>query len=231
MSATPEQQAPGCFGAASTYSTDSVVCQACVAYQPCGVAAYERLQSLRTVVNVKDLLAQHEKARLKATFARQAPAEPVVKSPIPIKPAEVIQKPLERATPVVKVAFEVSPQDQRVVDAIGAKSVKAKEAAAVLCKNNRINDMRAMLPRGQNPFRQTGPRYLRVACDMLIAGGLTKATYKARMMKELDWSDGTAGSHVAVACALLYGFGIMTQDDLGGFVLNPQLTRDNKQST
>jgi len=227
MSATPEQQAPGCFGSASTYSTDSVVCKACTAYRSCGEAAYERLQALREIVNVKDLLAQHERARLKANLASPDPSHPMVTSPIPVRQPDVMNKPIERATPMIKVAFAISVEDQRVLDAIGAKSVKAKEAATTLCKNNRINDMRAMLPRGRNPFATTGPQYLRIACDMLINGGFTKAMYRARLMQDLAWTDGTAGSHVAVACALLYSFGIMTQDVQGLFVVNPALRCDN----
>jgi hypothetical protein len=230
MSATPEQQAPGCFGAASTYSTDSAVCRACVAYQACGQVAYERLQALREIVNIKDLLAQHENARRKAQLATPTPSHPMVTSPIPVTQPNVAAI-VERTTPVAKVAYAVSVEDQRVIDALGAKSVKAKEAAATLCRNNRVNDMRAMLPRGQNPFAKGGPQYLRIVCDMLLRGGLTKAQYKARLVKELDWADGTAGSHVAVGCALLYSFGIMVQDPQERFVLNPALRCDNKTST
>lgn len=226
MSATPEQQAPGCFGAASTYSTDSAVCRACAAYAPCGEQAYGRLQQLREIVNIKDLLAKHENARMKANLATPAPSHPMVTSPIPVKQPDVAAQ-IERTTPVAKVAYAISVQDQAVIDALGAKSIKAKEAAATLCKNNRINDMRAMLPRARNPFMQGGPQYLRIACDMLIGGGFTKAQYKAHLVRELNWSDGTAGSHVAVGCALLYSFGIMVQDPQERFVLSPALYCDN----
>jgi hypothetical protein len=154
----------------------------------------------------------------------------MVTSPIPVKQPDVAAI-IERTTPVAKVAYAVGVEDQRVLDALGAKSIKAKEAAATLCKNGRIDDMRAMLPRGMNPFGKTGPQYLRIACDMLLHGGFTKAAYKARMVQDLDWTDGTAGSHVAVGCALLYSFGIMVVDPQERFVLNPALRCDNKTST
>lgn len=228
MSEEARQQAPGCYGAASVFSMDSQVCQACVAFQECGDAAIKTLEAIKSTINVTDILARHQAARQKAMaikVKRQAP-QPVEQSPIPVAQPKPIDKPVERKTAMQRVTFEISGADQAVIMKIGEKSVKTKEQAIVLCKQNKINAMRADLPKGVNPFDTSGPSFLRVACDMLLRGGFTKATYKARLMADLAWTDGTAGSHVAIACALLYSFGIVVGKG-DGFALNPALGCEN----
>lgn len=233
MTATDEQKAPGCFGAASVYSMDSVVCQGCVAFTTCGDTAIKKLESMRELVDVRDLLARHAAARVKAqNVALKPPAAPapLVPSPIPVAQPKATLQPIERKTTSARVTFEISDDDQNVLALIGEKSVKTREQAIVLCKTNKINNMRSMLPKGVNPFIESGPKFLSVACDLLLNGGFTKATLKARLIADLAWTDGTAGSHVAIACALLYSFGIITADTSGAFILNPALGRDNTVS-
>jgi hypothetical protein len=233
MTATDEQKAPGCFGAASVYSMDSVVCQGCVAFASCGDTAIKNLEALRELVDVRDLLARHAAARVKAQNAAlkpPAPPAPLTPSPIPVAQPKPTLQPVERKTTSARVTFEISEDDQNVLALIGEKSVKTREQAIVLCKTNKINNMRSMLPKGVNPFVESGPKFLLVACDMLLNGGFTKATLKARLITDLAWTDGTAGSHVAIACALLYSFKIVTADTSGAFILNPALGRDNNVS-
>lgn len=230
MTATPEQQAPGCFASASVYGADSVVCQACPAYNECGNASLKTLESIRQLVDVRDLMERHKAARQRVA-ARLAPpggAKPVVASPIPV--SQPAAGPIERTTGMIKTTFDASPEDQATIDMLGNKNIKAKEQAITLCKTNRINEMREQLPIQGNPFNTSGPKYLRVACDMLIRGGFTKASFKMRLMEELGWVDTTAGSHVALACALLYSFKIASPDQSGSFTLNPDLYRNNQQS-
>lgn len=233
MTTTQEQQAPGCFAAASVYGSDSVVCQACPAFSACGEASVKRLQEIRELVDVSDLLKRHAAARQKAINtqmemmqALRPPARtaPVAPSPIPVAQPKPVKEPIERKTTVAKVTFEPSPADQAALDAIASK-VKVHEQALVLVKGNKFNEMRAMLPKGENPFAVRGPKYLRIACDMLTNGGFTKASLKARLVADLEWTDGTAASHVTIAVMLLYAFGIAAQDQetAGGFVLNPAL--------
>jgi len=233
MTATQEQKAPGCFGAASVYSMDSVVCQQCPAFAQCGETAISNLEEIRQIVDVRDLLARHTAARQRAQNAAlrpPAPPAPVAPSPIPVAQPKPTTQPVERKTTSARVTFDISDDDQNVLAMIGEKSVKAREQAIVLCKTNKINDMRSMLPKGINPFGESGPKFLLVACDMLLNGGFTKASFKARLMADLEWKDGTAGSHVAITCALLYSFRIITADNTGAFILNPALGRDNDES-
>lgn len=239
MTATDEQKAPGCFGAASVYGMDSVVCQGCVAFTSCGAAAIKKLESIRELVDVRDVLARHAAARVKAQnkaaleqmrLAPPAAPTPLVSSPIPVAQPKATVQPVERKTTSARVTFEISGDDQNVLALIGEKSVKTREQAIVLCKTNKVNDMRSMLPKGVNPFAESGPKFLSVACALLLNGGFTKATLKARLIADLEWTDGTAGSHVAIACALLYSFKIITADTSGAFILNPALGRDNTVS-
>ncbi len=230
QAAMPEAQAPGCFGAASVFSMDSKVCQACPAFNVCGDASIKTLEQIRDTVNVRDLLARHAAARLRAQQGKPANVapQPIAVSPIPVAQRAPIAKPVERKTAVERVTFSISDDDQHVIAILGEQSSKTKEQAIVLCKQNKINDCRSMLPKGVNPFAKSGPSYLRVACDMLISGPVTKASLRLRLVKELSWTDNTAGSHVAIACALLYAFQITIPDGEGAFILNPALGRDNK---
>jgi hypothetical protein len=228
MSATPEQKAAGCFGAASVYSTDSTVCQACPAFAACGVKALETLESIRDFVDVRDLLKKHAAARLKVQQRLSPPglAKPLEPSPIRVAQPAPVTEPIERKTASAKVDLPISDADQAVIQSL-SKSVKAKEAAVSLCKAGKVDEMRAGLPLQRNPFATEGPKYLRVACDMLMRGGFTKASLRHKMIEQLGWTNDTAASHVAVGVALLYAFGIAIPDTSGAFTMNPALYDQN----
>lgn len=227
MTATTEQQAPGCFASASVYGVDSVVCQACPAYADCGDASVKTLQEIRQLVDVTDLLARHKAARAAARLKNPPQKKPVEPSTVPVS-QPTTGEPIERTTAMAKVIYEITPEDQAAIDYIGSKNTKAREQAIVLCKNGKVNDMRAMLPVQRNPFTESGPKYLRVACDMLMRGGFTRASFKTQLMTELGWGEGTAASHFALASALLYSFKIAVPDSTGAFTINPDLYCDNE---
>lgn len=215
--------APGCFGAPSVFGSDSAVCNACSAFGGCSEASELRLQKIRPLVDVSDLIARHKAARASAALASKRDAAPVVtNSP---QPAPITQ-PVERKTTKEKITFEVSETDQAVLLRLGSKNAKAHSQAIILCKNNKVNECRAMLPRGQNPFAESGPNFLRVACDLLISGGFSKAQLKSELMNRLSWTDGTAASHVAISAGLLLAFSLIVEET-GIYVVNPALGRDN----
>ena len=228
MSATPEQKAAGCFGAASVYSTDSTVCQACPAFAACGEKALETLESIRDFVDVRDLLKKHAAARLKVQQRLSPPglAKPLEASPIAVAQPAPVTEPIERKTAIAKVDLPISPADEAVIQSL-SKSVKAKEAAISLCKSGKVDAMRADLPVQRNPFATEGPKNLRVACEMLMQGGFTKASLRQRMVEQLGWTNDTAASQVAVGVALLYAFAIAIPDSSGAFKLNPALYGQN----
>lgn len=207
---TVEQKAPGCFGAASVFSMDSAVCQGCVAFNECSDASIATLQQIKATIDVRDLLAKHTSARMKheARLALKQMPGPIAASPIPVVQPKPIDAPVERKTTMAKVIFEISAEHQNAIARISQANKKAGDQAAVLCKMNRINEMRSMLPQGQNPFATNGPGFLRVACNHLINGGFTKASLRKSLMESFDWTEATAASHVSIAVAILGGFKI-----------------------
>lgn len=203
-----EKMAPGCFAAASVYSMDSAVCQACCAFKECGDASLATLQAIRNTIDVRDLLNRHSAARQKAAVSRPIRTEPIEKSPVPVAQPK-LNKQIERKTPMERVKFAITPDVQAIIARIEATNKKAADQAAVLCKMNRINDMRSTLPKRINPFAAGGPSYLRVTCDALLNGGFTRASLKQKLVQELSWTEGTAASHVTMAIAVLGAFRII----------------------
>jgi len=216
-----EHKAPGCYGAASVYSTDSSVCKGCTAYQECGSASLETLEAIRATVDVRDLLKKHAAARAKAAPAA-APSTPIEKRPIPVSQPRVIDKPIERKTTQEKVTFELTMEMSSTIERIAAQNKKAADQATTLCKMGRINDMRAMLPKGINPFVEGGPSFLRVVCKHLINGGFTRTGLRVAMAEELGWTEETAASHISQAIAILGAFRIVGKAD-DKIVLHPAL--------
>lgn len=209
-------KAPGCFGAASVYALDGEVCKKCVAYEACGTQAQETLEAIRGKINVNDIIARHQKARIESRQAQSAPPESAAVASA-AQPAP-ITAPVVRKTSVQKVHFEVSADQRDAIAKIG--NCKTRELAVVLCKMNKVNSIRSSVVQGVNPFAESGPSFMRVACAALIDGGFTKASLKQRLVDELVWTDGTAGAHVAMACGFLEAFGVVV-GKAGFFTVKP----------
>jgi hypothetical protein len=214
----PELQAPGCFASPSIYAVDSQYCQQCVAYRECGEVMQKTLAELQPIINVQDLIDMHEKARKKMGI------NPAPELPQQVETAFAVSSPLpqsiERKTVVTKVDFEV---DQKTMDLIAnIGNVKAKAQALVLAKSNMIERSIAALAKGENPFADCPPKFLNVACDLLLNGGFTKAQLKKALMERLGQSDGTAGSHVSITVAMLLPMNIIVANGKA-FILNPAI--------
>lgn len=231
MTSTIEQLAPGCYGAASVYAMDSDICKACVAFAGCGEQAMSNLQAIRQQIDVSDILKRHQVALARNRNNAERPAspksEPIIVSHLAVVQPSPVTKPVERVTPTERVSFDLSPADAAVIDLISQANKKTAAQAVLLAKANKIEAMRVLLPQGQNPFEQTGPSYMRVACSMLTNGGFLRSELKTALMTQLGWSDGTAATHVSIASALLFAFSITRKDHHDRFILNPALGRDN----
>lgn len=218
--AQSELNRPACFGAATVFSFDSEICKKCEYYGECGDAAKARLEHIRAVVNVDDLLAQHDKAQKGARTRRAARREEqptIATNPAP-QPQKPVDQPVERTTPVVKVVFEIDSATHNVIAKI--PNQKAAAQAVVLCKSNMIEIAKRELAIGQNPFAD-GPKYLSVAAEALLDGGFTRVSLKERYMESLGWTASTSASHVSIVVGLLPAFNITTQEgDL--FVINQE---------
>jgi hypothetical protein len=208
--------APGCFGAASVFSHDSKTCKACPQFNQCADLSLERLQSISGTVNVTDLMRKHQRAQQRASIDRAAQQEEEeVKNGRVIQRAKPIGQ-IQRKSTVEKVAFEIDPETQTAIANIGNK--KANAFALTLCKNMTVDQIRADFRAGLNPFKS--PNWLHTVGNMLCGDPFTKAQLKVQFMTEFNWSDGTAGSHVSIAVALVTGIGIAMEHQ-GSFMLSP----------
>lgn len=209
--------APGCFAAASVFSHDSEICRRCCAYDACAAASLETLQAIRGVIDVSDLLKRHEKAKRAARQAIRAADE---KASAELPPGNA-QPPLpgaaERKTEVVKVQFETSADEERVIATL---PVKARPIALSFCKSGMLNRIKKELREGRNALAETGPGWLRVAIDRLLAGGFVRSELREAMRQELGWEDSSAGPHTSMTVAMFLAFGII-QETEGRLVLVP----------
>lgn len=139
-----------------------------------------------------------------------------------VKEVRVIERakpiaPIQRKTTVEKVSFDIDPLTYSAIATISNK--KANAQAITLCKGTTLGQLRADLSAGRNPFPEQ-PRWLRLVGSMLCREPFTRAQLKTELMQQLQWTDGTAGSHVAIATALITGLGIAVEEQ-SSFVLAP----------
>lgn len=209
--------APACFGSISCFARDSEHCRQCAAYAACEVQSGETLEAIKSIVNVDDLIRKHQMARLKekskAEKARydMNKAKAVSYAPPQPKMPEVAQ----RATKVEKVVLEVSAEDQAMVEKL---PVKAQPIALSWLKTGVIHQIREGLKENKNAMAGKKPQWLDKLVDGLIQGGFTKGELKNRFMTELEWTEGTAASHVSLGLALLLCFRVIKQDSSGRIV-------------
>lgn len=221
--------APACFGAASVYAGDSDVCKKCHVGHLCGAESLKTLEAIRGIINVEDLMRRHEKARRlsreplkpKPPLEQPAGSEPLLPAPTGNIAHPVTNKPVERKTPTERTAFDVSDADGQVL--VKIKNAKAKEIAYRMVKGGDVENLKTALLAKVNIYADRGPAFMRIAVDMLLSGGLTKSSLRKRLEKDLDWTEGTAGPHVAQAVAIFAAFKI-TQEKLSVITLVPALT-------
>ncbi len=220
--------APGCYAAPSVFAQDSAVCQQCPAFDACSAACLDTLKALRDKINIEDILSRHRHVKA-ASIERATPeaAKPDFSKFLPPmrKPPE--QK-VERKTPRVAFATELSPQHESIIGTIPQKN--ARELAAKWVKKGRLEHIRAELAARRNPFADQKVNHEFVACELLVAGPVTKLALKKAFMKRLGnrqpWDEATASSHVGIVLPVLVAFGIAIETDQG-FMLNPGSVGDN----
>lgn len=205
---------PACFGAVTVFSHDSKVCQQCQHFDQCSAASLQRLERIKAVVNVKDILAKHERAKKRKAVEQQKPRHI---APIPNSVTQPIVEPVERKTSVSRVQFEIDHETESVIARISNQ--KAAQQAVILCKANKIEAAREELSKGVNPFTEC-PKYLEVTGAMILEGGFTKTSLRERFEAEIGWKSTTAASHVSIVVSLLPTFNVIKQNG-DDFTLNP----------
>lgn len=209
--------APGCFAAASVFSHDSEVCRQCCVYDACAIASLKTLQAIRGIINVSDLLKRHERAKKAARQVIQAADEKAAASAPPGNNQPPLPGAAERKTEIVKVKFVISEDEERVIATL---PVKVRPIALSFCKSGMLNRIKKELRDGRNALVETGPGWLRVAIDRLLAGGVVRSELREAMRRELGWEDSAAGPHTSMAIAFFLAFGV-AQEIEGRLVLVP----------
>lgn len=209
--------APACFGAATVFSRDSDACQACSAFEACSVESMETLQKLRSVINVEDIIERHKQAKLRSVADASKPSMPVEVDK-PIEPMKRFAK-LEKAK-----SFTLAEHDDAIIATITAK--KSKELSISLGKGGLLDAIRGGLKTGENALESKGPRFLRLALDLLMKGGFTRKELASAFEDQLGWSKGTALSHVSITLPFLFAFKF-AQANGDRIVLTPEFISHN----
>lgn len=147
-----EAKAFGCFGSISCFSRDSEYCQRCPAFEACEQKSYETLNAIKQVVNVNDLLKQHEKARMAQEAKRRALREEMNAAKSLSSGGIQPKKPtlVERATKVEKVFFEPTPEQQELIVKL---PVKAQSFALTLVKSGLVTEIKDGLAKNENAMK------------------------------------------------------------------------------
>ena len=230
---------PGCFGAASVFSHDSHICRQCECFAACSSKSLETLWQIGGLVDVTDILKRHEEAKRRLGKHFLDAGAKVVEQPVPepkgapsaepkgcksepaAAPAEpTIKTPVERKTPLEKVVFGISAEDQAIIDGIAQK--KAREAATKLCSQGLMHKLVAELKEGRNALSTRAPAYQVIAVDGLLAGGFSKSELKELYVDNTNMNESAAASHTNIAMPMLVAFGI-AQENAGRYILNPAL--------
>lgn len=176
-----------CFGLPSVFLAVSPVCATCKSQSLCVPACHSMLVSLSERIDVSRDLAQLERTA-KVVIAQAHPAAAVhttIPAPVPAG---------------VKIKLAIDAPAQGMLDSLPVRVAKVMRP---LMKQGLDTKARYSLAAGKNPFDETTPRWLQLAGESLLAGGMAKAELRERYMREFGWSAGTANSRTAIVSALL----------------------------
>jgi hypothetical protein len=210
---------PGCFGAASMFSSDSSICQRCPVFAECQKVSIEHLQTLRKGMNVDDLLKRHRAAMTKVEDVVEPEIEAVapnlfaeagraalakVKSkPASLKPDDTGK--IARTTKQEKTALSILPEHQVILDAIPQK--KPKHEATSLCKSGSMALLTKSWPTGKLEYNEPIQKWFRLAITKLNEGGFTRKELASDFVEAFKWAQSAATSHVSIAVPILIAFG------------------------
>ena len=192
--------APGCFGFASTFSIDGV-CKTCSVSERCqerASGAVKLMQERR--VQAAELLAQHRAFRADRNKETASLSVGLVAGVQP-----------KRAPSI----FEMSDEQKKLVEAL---PVKVQPELRKIFE--RGIPFRQELEGGANPIRNSGgkPAYLEYVCDLLLSkGSVDRKWMRDALSERFGWTYGTTNSHVTILSSLLPALGIKEQN--GSFVL------------
>lgn len=189
---------PRCYGLPSLIHRDSPHCGECPFLDECERVALNKALALSLYIDIPDVVA-----RLRNREGQKG--QPTAVEGV---------TPLTRTTSGEKVRMALTQQDFALIKQMPAK---VRQKVELLMKQGKDVAAREALLRGENPFPFAGAGYLHVACELLLAGGFTRAELRKTYMQRLGWTEGTAYSHVSAVVAIFPALGI-AEEIAGRFV-------------
>jgi len=181
---------PNCFGLVVCLSTKSQQCQNCEFFTRCKQKTAEHLSCISVKMNVEDYIAALRREGAEVSHTIKLVGSPEV----------------QRKTKVY--TLEITKREQQALEEIKGRYSKAERLLKYMYKHG--IDLHANLIQGVNPFKyRQSHRYMYVACKMLLDQGFTNSELRSRLMKENDWSYGTANSHVLIVVHTLLALSVV----------------------
>lgn len=213
--------APGCYAAPSVFSHDSEICQGCPVFSECSDACLETLTQLRSRIDIENILMRHRAAKA-ASSAKAEPAEVPRTDFSKFLPSK--KEPVQKVVRKVREERAIKNVADMDVTAIANIPKKARELATGWLQQGLVEFIRTELQQGRNPFAtQARQVYLKVCCDELLNGELTKQNLKKAFMthcgNKARWDESTASSHVNIVLPAMVAFGIIEETSTGYVVV------------
>lgn len=189
MTDPDENLAPGCFGLAAAYSEKSPTCALCRWNKPCSLRAAAMMATLRSKMGVAAT------AKVSVKSVKESPGES-----LPIA-GDAVREVLATATAKTETR------------APSASNALSKNSQKLVARLGRVGvPLLATLEGGANPF-DAGPEFLRVACNMIMAGPFTRRQFRDTFMASGKVTEGTASSHVAFTIPALVHLGVIEESN------------------
>jgi hypothetical protein len=193
--------APACYAAITVFARDSGVCRNCPEFERCANASRRTLEKIRGAVDIEALLQRHD--AIKHTITT------ITTTTTKSGPAPLVEK---KETEPQKVTLRFS-VDKKTGDVALVLPVKPKPVAIRLCGEERLRTAAQALNEGRNAFTDSGPPFLRVAADLLLAGDFTRARLREEFMTRLGWNENVAALHVSITAAAFKAFRLARETD------------------
>lgn len=209
MTALAQSLEPGCFGSFSIFSFNSPVCDKCRFRERCQPLAHDRLKRVKDMMQVTDLLVQHENEAAQRASASTDTREQLVYTGRPVELAQVALK-VVRTTKVAKVSRVLTELQRKTLDRV---PVKVEKRLRHIFETGKDMQIRADLANRVNPYNSVENRFMHKVCERLLAGGFTKTELRKTFQQDLGWSEGTAFAHVSVGVQVVQELGVARRDN------------------
>ncbi|WP_028449777.1 hypothetical protein [Chitinibacter tainanensis] len=195
---------PGCFGSIVTYDPQGARCQSCALRAECaGIALEVGSKIVLEGAPVQALIDRANKSHRREGFAPMRPESSGELGAVHVPEIRAAgQMPL-------RFDYKLTIEEERLISSLPVKA--QREARAIL---RRGIDVIGDLSQSKNPFEGEGPKFMRIACALLIGnGGFRQAELNQALIQQ-GMTENSAKSSASIACALLRFFGIKQKNGI-----------------